>query len=219
MARKVKKRSVLKPRDVLFIDEGQVLRIVEQTFPDRLLSLAQLKQLESGVNFCLSALHSPVNPDEIPDVSEVKRTLSTLKRILNPKRLWFLEAVGRAYQRRHDPVRGYMFLDDTVRTTVEELSRTTKKILSWLQDDKSSSIVVGSLKPAARLDDVIAKFLPLLFETVFAEKAGVSRTGPYTKFITAVLREAGIRSRNDSDDTIAEAIKMARYRYKKRQRD
>jgi hypothetical protein len=112
-----------------------------------------------------------------------------------------------------------MFLDDTVRTTVEELSRSTEEILSWLQDDKSSSKVVGSLKPAARFDEVVAKFLPTLFGMVFAEKAGMSRTGPCARFITAVLREAGIRSRNDSDDTIAEAIKMAQYRYKKHQPD
>jgi hypothetical protein len=216
MVSKVKKRAVLRPRSVLPINDDQVLRIVEHAFPDRVLSPAQLRQLERGINFCLSALHSPVNLDEIPDLSEVKRTLSTLKRILTPKRLWMLEAVGRSYQRRHDPLRGYLFLDDTVRTTVEEMSRTTKEILGWLKDEKSSSVVIESLKPAARLDDIVAKLLPMLFETVFAEKAGTSRTGPCARFIIAVLREAGIRSRNDSDETIAEAIKQARYRYKKR---
>ena len=178
MVRKVKKRSVLKPRSIVFIDDDQVLRIVEQTFPDRSLSPVQLRQLERGINFCLSALHSPVNPDEIPDVSEVQRTLSTLKRILTRKRLWFLEAVGREYQRRHDPLRGFIFLDDTVRTTVEELSRTTKEILGWLQDEKSRSNVVSSLKPAASLDEILAKLLPALFEKVFAEKAGTSSHRP-----------------------------------------
>jgi hypothetical protein len=126
--------------------------------------------------------------------------------------MWVLEAVGGSYQRRHDPLRGYVFLDDSVRNLVEHLSRSSEQIISWLEDDESQATVIRSLQPAIKFDEIIAKSLPMIFETAFGKICGTWRAGAGTRFIIAVLREAGIRSRKEADERIFEAIKKARYR-------
>jgi hypothetical protein len=177
----------------------------------------QAEQLLSNLNSSLSELHSPVDrDDQLPDVSIILQTLKTLTRTLTPKRLWFLEAVGRAFQRHHDPLRGFIFLDDTVHNTVEEFARSAKQILGWLQDKSLIDSVNRSLRPAARLDDLIAVDLPKIFKIVFGKECGTGRTGPGPRFIMAVLQESGVRPVDGSDDAVAEAIKQARSRYKKR---
>jgi hypothetical protein len=77
-------------------------------------------------------------------------------------------------------------------------------------------MVLDGRKRRLEYDEAVAEVLPAIFRMV--QESNTTLRGSCIRFIVAVLREGGIRSCHDSDETIAAAIKQARFRYSERQR-
>jgi Asp-tRNA(Asn)/Glu-tRNA(Gln) amidotransferase C subunit len=207
------KRMTRTPNRVEHLTREQVKKVANETLSELELSQEKLDQLERELNQALSAYRAIMTKDELPDANKIARTLNDLKKVMkSEKSQWFVRAVGRAYQRKQDPLRGYIILDDYAEETTKNLKRDVDEVSRWMQDQDCSRLVLDSLVSAVPLETLIAEKLPQVFEVVFEQACGNAETGPGARFLVGVAQAAGLHA--GEYGTVASWIKKLRSREK-----
>jgi hypothetical protein len=202
------KKVMLKPHKVRIITESQAARIARAAFPELTITGDQTKVIEMAVNFLVSAVRSLVSPENRPNLDQLVPALKTLRNQLTPTNQVYLRLTGWDYQRETHPATGLReSAPNHVADTVAGLARSIDDILKWLSHPAAfADTVLTSLGPKAPMS-VMLVTLPKIFEEVFGQDFGTGLTGPGMRFAAAVLRETGLRPRDDSDEKIAEMMK------------
>lgn len=203
-------RNTLKPWLAKAITLPQAERIAMATFPDRSSSLQRIAPLCEAINQLVGLIYSPLPTSDLPSADKLIPHLKRLRNELSPINVSYLKLIGWSHQRAANlPAGRRESAPNHVDHTVEGLVRAINDILTWVSTPAANADKIEhSLAPAVPAKAFI-EILPELFESVFGEKFGRGDTGPGMRFAIAVLRETGLRSESDSDDSIASMVKKA----------
>jgi hypothetical protein len=215
MTPKKAKRFSLDCNNIRSLSDAQVRRIVKDTDSELAFTKDEITNLRIGINAALEWIVPRIHRVGMTDVEDIRDAVNNLKRKLHPANVFLLRAIGSAAKRNFHPRDRVVAIDRDVAKTISNLLESTDDALQWLLNTRACRMVDRSLEPEVGLETLTGHLLPDLFQMIFLKEFETAFSSPGMKFVAAVLREAGVRSRHDDDDTIFEQIKQARRRLTK----
>jgi hypothetical protein len=212
MTLKKTRRFVLNCDNIRRVDDEQVSRIVKATDPELVFSKEEITRLRYGINAALDWIVPRFGKPGMTDVEDIRKAVNNLKKKLHPANVFLLGAIGSAANGNFHPRERVVVIDRDVTNTISSFSKLTDDVLQWLLNMRACTIVDRSRKPELGLLTLTGHLLPDLFQMTFFKKFKTGFSSPGMKFVAAVLREAGVRNRDDEDDPMFEQIKHARRR-------
>jgi hypothetical protein len=187
----VRTSIVVKP-----LSRMQAITIVKEADPKLALPEEELDVLYQDLNWTLSQMGFFVNIEYEP--AQAVKTLKALQRILlklkaqsQPamqllKSLAFHHVIKSA--EGISPSVCSQIAIDYVEIVLGEVDRISQSLRETNAKD------ISALIPRLKTDELIRSRLPTIFQVYFKRECGNSHVGPGTRFIRAVLRDAGIRN-------------------------
>jgi hypothetical protein len=176
----------------------QVISIINEATPKLALPEEEIDALFHDLNWTLSQMGFYVDIEAEPAhavkaVKAVKRVLRNLKvqsQSVYVKQL--LKSVAFHHIIKRPKGIPPSSCSQTAIDHVETLFEEVDTMLQWLTGTNAKEI--NALIPHLKADELIRSRLPTIFHVYFKRECGNSHVGPGTRFIRAVLREAGIRN-------------------------
>jgi len=175
----------------------QIFSIVKEANPKLVLVDEELDALCHDLNWTLSQMGFYVNIEL--EAAQAAKMVKALRRVLFKLKVEYQPAIPllKSLAFHHCIIKNPERISPSVcsRTAidhVESLFGEADRMLQHLTGTSSKDI--SALIPHLKTDDLIRSRLPTIFSAFFGRPCGISHHGPGTRFIKAVLREAGIRT-------------------------